>query len=306
MHGAGQLSTFTPKIMKQLFIKKKFNASARELIGQCNDIITIYSRDGYDLSLRQLYYQLVSKNIVENTEKSYKRVGSIISDARLAGLVDWDMILDRGRETHINSHWESPAEIIENCADSFYMDLWEEQPNHVEVMVEKQALEGVLLPVCKKEDVAFSANKGYSSSSALYEAGRRLARKRRAGKNLFVLYLGDHDPSGLDMTRDIQERLCLFSRSNVEVRRLALNRDQIDELNPPENPAKMTDSRAEAYVAEHGDSSWELDAIEPRRLAEIVKDAIAELRDEELWSEAESKVEQYKEQIREFAEKFKS
>ena len=278
--------------MKEHFVAKRFGQAALDLIDTINEILDDYEADGYDLSLRQLYYQLVSRNIVSNTEQSYKRVGDIVSDARLAGLIDWDMIKDRGRETVINSHWTSPGDIIETCAKQFRIDLWADQPCYVEVMVEKQALEGVLEPVCRSLDVPFTANKGYGSSSLLYEVGKRLATKRRfergggRSRSLHILYLGDHDPSGIDMTRDVKQRLELFSECYVEVQRLALNMDQIQKLRPPENPAKLTDSRANAYVQRFGRSSWELDAVEPKALARLVTDAVAELRDEKRWKAA--------------------
>lgn len=278
--------------MKERFIAKRFEPESMELLAQCVVILERYEAQGYDLSLRQLYYQLVAANIIANNERNYKNVGNLISDARLAGLVDWDMIKDRGRETHISTHWDSPAQIVDAAARGFRIDRWEGQPAHVEVMVEKQALEGVLLPVCRELDVPFSANKGYSSSSALYETGRRLRDAHETstddadGREIVVIYLGDHDPSGIDMSRDVKDRLELFSGYRVRLERIALNMDQVEELNPPENPAKLTDSRAASYIAEFGRSSWELDAIEPAALADLVRKAVIRERDEKLWNKA--------------------
>lgn len=273
-------------IMKEAFITKRFNRQSMALIEVVNQILDDYDAAGYDLSLRQLYYQLVARNIVPNTEKSYKNIGKLVSDARLAGLVDWSMIRDRGRITRHNPHWDLPDSIIRACASQFALDMWANQENYVEVMVEKQALEGVLIPVCQEWDVPFSANKGYTSSSAIREASKRYLAKQREGKSLHVIYLGDHDPSGIDMSRDIDDRFELFTRgSGVEVHRVALNMDQIKVLNPPPNPAKMTDSRASDYVARFGRKSWELDAIEPRKLAKLVEDAIRDLIDDDAWEE---------------------
>lgn len=272
--------------MKECFEDIAMQGERLKLVEIINGILAEYEQQGYDLSLRQLYYQLVARDIVPNTEQSYKRIGSVVSDARLAGLIDWDMIKDRGRQTVIPGHWQSPAEIVDAAARQFRIDKWEQQDNHVEVFVEKQALEGVLEPVCRELDVPFTANKGYSSSSALYESGKRLAQHADEGRELHVLYLGDHDPSGIDMTRDVQERLEQFARSEVHVVRLALNMDQIQLYNPPENPAKTTDSRAAAYISRFGESSWELDALNPSVLANLVRQAVGGLRDERLWLEA--------------------
>ena len=292
--------------MKQLFISKKFSRDSAEKIVLVNGILSEYARLGYDLTLRQLYYQLVARGHIENSLQSYKRIGDLVSNARLAGLVDWEMIKDRGRTTVTNSHWEDPAEILEACAQSFAIDKWDNQIVHVEIMVEKQALEGVLIPVCKELDVRFAANKGYSSSSAMYETGRRLQRYYSAGKSIYLLYLGDHDPSGIDMTRDVRERLVMFSGVEVHVRRLALNYDQVEVLQPPENPAKESDSRYQAYADEFGESSWELDAIEPRSLATIVRDAVTALRDPDLWDDAVEKETQMRRELRQMADDYRS
>jgi len=125
----------------------------------------------------------------------------------------------------------------------------------------------------------------------MYETGQRLARQLSYGKEVVIIYLGDHDPSGMDMTRDVEERSLMFSGASFDagdallVDRAALNMDQIHELDPPENPAKMTDVRAPAYVARYGHSSWELDAIEPRKLAELVGETIAKYVDDDAWEE---------------------
>ncbi len=291
--------------MKEFFIARNFSDQTKGLIVTVNSILDEYRAAGYTLTLRQLYYQLVSRAIIENSVQSYKRVGNIVSDARLAGLIDWEMIEDRGRVTQFPPHWNDPAEIVEAAANQFAVDKWEDQENYAEVMVEKDALSGVLLPVCRRLDVGFTANRGYSSSSALYEAGKRMAQRIDDGKTVWVFYLGDHDPSGVDMTRDVLERLEMFSGANIEVKRLALNMDQIEKLNPPENPAKETDSRAAAYIAKFGESSWELDAVEPRQLDRIVTRAVRDLLDEDLWDAAVAREKQMKRELQAFVKAYR-
>lgn len=271
----------------EAFIQKRFSASSLDLIRRANAVIAAYQQQGYDLSLRQLYYQFVSRNWIENTERSYKRLGSVIDDGRKAGLIDWTAIKDRGRVPVIHSTWNDAAEMMRAAANSHRLDKWEEQPAYVEVMVEKQALEGVLAPTCERLQVTFTANKGYTSASAMYEASKRFLHAHDQGKSLHVLYLGDHDPSGIDMSRDVDDRLYMFLRGRgVTVDRLALNWSQVQEYNPPPNPAKMTDSRAEGYVSRFGEESWELDALDPSVLAQLVNDAVLQVRDEALWEEA--------------------
>lgn len=290
--------------MRERFIEKNFRQQAIEKIHIINSILREYEAENYDLSLRQLYYQMVARGYIENSQKSYNRLGELVNDARLAGYIDWKMIKDRGRETISLPHWETPADIINDAASQFAIDRWKNQPNYIEVMVEKQALEGVLMPVCRNLDIKFTANKGYSSASALYETGQRLYEQLKAGKNIYILYLGDHDPSGIDMTRDIQERLSLFSYNPIQVMRLALNMDQIEILRPPENPAKETDSRYSGYIEKYGFSSWELDAIEPRALARIVIDAVEGLLDPDLWASAVNIENEMKKELEEIARNY--
>ncbi len=271
--------------MREKFVNMRLKPASLEKINTINAILSEYQAAGYDLSLRQLYYQLVARGNIENTQKSYKRTADLVNNARLAGLIDWGMITDRGRETMTPATWSGPGEIIRQAASQFRLDYWQSQGNYLEVMVEKQALEGVLIPVCDEWGVRFTANKGYCSSSTLYEVGKRIAAIG-TDKTCSILYLGDHDPSGLDMTRDVKERLTMFSRSPVNVERLALNHDQIIALNPPQNPAKDTDARYREYLAKYGPVSWELDAIEPRALADLVTAAIkAKITNPQAWNE---------------------
>ena len=290
--------------MQELFVNHVFSLESTEMINRVNMILEEYESQGYRLSLRQLYYQLVARAIIPNTVQSYKRLGGIVSDGRLAGLIDWDMIEDRGRETITPPMWHDPAEIVEAAAQQFAIDRWSDQPNHVEVIVEKAALEGILIPVCRELGIRFTASRGYCSQSVMYEIGKRLGEKGRA-KWIHVLYLGDHDPSGIDMTRDVADRLMMFSGRGVVVARLALNIDQVKEWNPPENPAKTTDSRYRAYMERFGASSWELDAVEPATLAGLVREAVVGLRDEVLYAEALDREQGMKNELEDFVQEYR-
>lgn len=272
--------------MKIAYIEKTFHQKSLDLIDICNDVISDYESRGYTLTLRQLYYQLVSRDLIANKQKEYSRLGSIVSDARLAGLISWDSIEDRTRNIQKNSHWDSPEQIVKASINSYRIDRWENQPYHVEVWIEKDALIGVISRICRQLDVTHFSCRGYTSASEMWKAGYyRMRGAIRDGKQPVIIHLGDHDPSGIDMTRDIAERLALFSDYNVEVNRIALNRDQIELYNPPPNPAKLTDSRADGYIQLHGYSSWELDALDPDVLSNLVENAVLDLRDEDLWDE---------------------
>lgn len=268
-----------PKIC---YVEKAFRDSSLAIIKKANEIIDNYADQGFDLTLRQLYYQFVSRGLIPNSDREYKRLGSIINDARLAGLIDWNHITDRTRNVRMNSHWEDPGEIIHSAAHSFAVDKWKDQPYRPEVWIEKDALVGVISDVCNRHDIPYFSCRGYTSQSEMWGAARRLLEHDRNGQRPLILHLGDHDPSGIDMTRDIDERLELFM-GGLKVNRLALNMSQVEEYDPPPNPAKVTDSRASGYISRFGASSWELDALEPAVIAGLIENAILGIRDEDAW-----------------------
>lgn len=274
------------------YIERDFNEVQRTIILQANSIVDEYTRQGFSLTLRQLYYQFVARGWTDgwktgaNSQKSYNRIGNIVSDARMAGLISWTAIEDRTRYLQGTSTYESIAQALASARAGYATDLWHNQEWRPEVWVEKEALAGVVGGICGQLRVNFFACRGYASMSALWEAGQRLHRYVMRGQRPIIFHLGDHDPSGLDMTRDNQERLSLFAGGPVQVVRLALNMDQVQHYNPPANPAKVTDSRAASYMEEHGESSWELDALSPAVIAELIRDAVLRLRDPGLWDEA--------------------
>lgn len=288
-----------PKI-KYLHLPILKNQTQLAVVGHANDIIAEYQAQGFVLTLRQLYYQFVSRDLIPNNMREYKKLGGIINDARLAGLIDWSALEDRTRNLQQLSHWNSPTEIIDACAGQYRIDKWADQPVHVEVWIEKDALVGVIEGVCNELDVPYFSCRGYTSQSEMWSAGRRLRHFERA----IILHLGDHDPSGIDMTRDIRTRLEMFSGDNVEVKRIALNDDQIQTYNPPPNPAKTTDSRAADYIARYGQESWELDALEPRTIAALIRDEIEAVRDDGEWALAESKEAAARDQLKAIAEHY--
>jgi hypothetical protein len=270
------------------------------LIGRVNGIIDEYNAAGYSLTLRQVYYQLVARGVIPNNERSYKNVGQLISTGRLAGLIDWYAIEDRTRYIRSLPHWNDPAEIVASAANQYRIDLWETQPKYVEIWVEKDALIGIIEQTARKYDVPCFSCRGYTSQSEMWSAAQRIMDASKQGERpCTIIHLGDHDPSGIDMTRDIRERLALFGAESCEmtINRIALNMDQITEYNPPPNPAKLTDTRADKYIAEFGDTSWELDALEPGKLHDLVSHTIERYIDVALMDEAKERQRQEKEQL---------
>lgn len=291
--------------MKEKFIHKDFHANSLAQIQLINEILDEYKVQGFDLSLRQLYYQLVVRNYIPNTKGSYKNLGNLLRNARLTGFVDWSMIVDRSRSQIVNPYWRDPKDILDDAVDWFHVDPWDNQPVHMEVMIEKDALSGILVPVTRQQGIYFTATIGYPSISILHRMSKRLLRYLDEGKDIYILHMADHDPSGIDMTRDLADRLKMFTSYPVAVERLALTSIQIKRYDPPENPVKLKDTRANTYVAEHGYSSWELDALEPTVLAELVNNFVDEHRDEDLWQESLDEEEEMRKSLSTFVDTWK-
>jgi len=251
---------------------------------QAQEILKDYRRQGYVLTVRQLYYQFVSKDLLENNEKNYKMLISTITKARLAGLISWHAIEDRNRGAVTYRSEESEENVLSGIEYGLSYDHWARQEHYVEVWVEKDALSSVIEKPCGKYGVPYLACKGYLSASEMWRAGQRFEKAIEDGKKCVIIHLGDHDPSGLDMTRDNQERMNLFTQNmGVDLRRIALNIDQIEQYAPPPNPAKVTDSRSVDYIKQYGNKSWELDALEPKVIDALITKEIKGMIDQDRW-----------------------
>jgi len=263
--------------------------SPREAIEIANKILSDYDDDGYTLTLRQLYYQFVSQGITsENTERAYKNLGNLITKARNNGLLSWYGIEDRGRSlSGLYRHEEDDRQVVYGLEGLLSLDFWKRQETYIEVWVEKNALIRVVGKACDPLKIPFMACKGYLSASEAWRAGRRFMRKRDEGKNCVMIHLGDHDPEGLDMTRDNEARLLKYSEGYVDVQRIALNMDQIQQYNPPPNYAKASSSRFDKYVDEFGEECWELDALEPKVIVDLIERAIEPYIDRDIWNAVE-------------------
>jgi len=269
-----------------------------------SSICAEYAAQGYDLTLRQLYYQFVARDYLPNNQRSYKNLGVTIDRARKAGLLDWDYITDRTRNLRGFHTVDTPGELISEQEAAYFIDLWQDQERRVEVWVEKEALAGVVARSAGRYSADFFSCRGYVSQSELHAAALRHRHYQAQGQRVTVIHLGDHDPSGIDMTRDIEDRLTMFGAATI-VDRIALNRDQIDEFNPPPNPAKLTDSRARGYIDEHGASSWELDALDPDTLDQLIRSRIeANITDPESFADQRARQQRGRAMLAEVADRW--
>lgn len=287
--------------MKEKFRETNFKPESLTRIRQANDIIVEYRAAGLVLTLRQLYYQFVSRNIIPNVERSYKNLSALLNDARVAGLVDWNAIEDRVRQPVVPSEWTSISALVESAVGAFRLPRWEGQDYYAELWVEKDALAGVLEPLGREFHVTVMVNRGYSSASAMYDSASRF-KAEQDGKTCRLFYLGDFDPSGEDMVRDIRDRLRLFE-ADVEVTKIALTPAQIEEYRPPPNPAKTTDPRSADFIAKNGATSYEVDALPPDVLQGIIRDSLESVLDREMYEAVIEREEEGKEKLTKAAAK---
>ena len=247
--------------------------ATQELIDNANAILAGYSGE---MTLRQVYYQLVANFAYENTEKKYKALSGHLTNARVHGLVDGARIIDRTRQVGRPYGYADLADFMATVRHSFQRSRWQDQPEYVEVWVEKDALAGVFEPVTRSFGLRLAVCRGFPSYPAIRDAALRYQREERAGRPLTMLYFGDHDPSGKDIPRSVRDNLADWFDVYVEPQIVALTGEQVDEYDLPPVPAKRSDSRAPAFIAEYGDRSVELDALPPDVLQAMIREAIEE------------------------------
>jgi hypothetical protein len=267
--------------MKQQYRKIKFRKKNLILLEKIKEILKEYDQKGIKVTLRQLYYQLVARDIIPNQIKEYTKLSGLLTNARYSGVIDWDAIEDRTRIPKIPNTFKDINHLLDVAKRSYQLNRWKGQKYYIEIWTEKDAISSVIQPLCKKYQVCVSVNRGYSSASSMYESAQRFLEQE---KTKILLYLGDHDPSGLDMDRDIQTRLNEFG-VDVEVIRIGLTSEQIKKYNPPTNPAKLKDPRSKWYVENFGYISREIDALKPEVLQELIKSSILKFLDLEKYEQ---------------------
>lgn len=261
--------------MKMAYRNQRIGTKRMAVIEVCNEILDEHIARGYRLTLRQLYYQLVTENIIANKTQEYQKLGATMVVARMNGLVDWEVIEDRIRQPYLPYYVNSIKEVPQDTISYYRLNRQENQPYHMEIWAEKGAVSTILSKVSSHYHIRLMINRGYSSCSAMRKSSKRLCD----GRSVKILYVGDHDPSGLDMLRDIEDRLEEFELENFEVIPVALTMEQVKQYKPPENPTKINDPRAIWYMQNYGQASWELSALKPWDLELIVSDAVEEFLD---------------------------
>ena len=208
------------------------------------------------MTVRQVYYQLVSRQVIENNRGQYQAVSNLLVDARQEGIIPWDWIEDRLRRPRAVSMWDDLADFARTVRHAYRRDVWASQPEYLEVWLEKDALAGIFEDALNRYGVTLCVGRGYDGWDSIHKAAERFGIDKR----VTVLYFGDFDPSGEDMVRSLRERLAELG-AEPEIVKCALTFGDVARYNLPPDFTKATDTRRAAFVAKYGDLAVELDAL---------------------------------------------
>lgn len=257
----------------------------RAIVDAAIAVLTEYDDAGFSVTLRQLFYRLVSDGVLTNTLRQYQYLGRYINTVKEAGEIDWNWVEDITRYVRGRQRYRSTTELLTEMVETWHMDFWQGQSLRPEVWIEKDALLSIIAPVCNEFDVPYYSLRGWGRPSDKFEAAQRYSRYAKLGQRSVILHAGDHDPTGLSATENIEKEIPKYMHELagiefVNVRRIGLNREQIKQLTLAPNKIgedgdKNKESRWDAYVQKTGTrDTWELDALRPTVLQDIIRDEI--------------------------------
>jgi len=263
--------------MRRQFVYVKRHKKIQEEIDMAAEVIAGYYEQGYRMTVRQVFYQLVARNKIANSLWWYNRIVERVKMGRLDGVIDWDAIEDRARQPHLQYCVADIGQALEDTIAQYKLDRQEAQPKRLEVWCEKRAVEGILKPVCEKYHIPLLIGGGAFSLTCRKAAADRLSYEARP---ITILYIGDYDPAGITFRKNIEDSFDMFGVEDFEVVMIALTKEQVIEHNLPPQPVKQSDCRAEQWRETEGEDVCELDALGPDLLKEIIEEAISERLDD--------------------------
>ena len=245
-----------------------------DLISAAREILELQN----PMTLRQTYYQLVAKHIIDNNKNEYQKLSNALVWARQQELIPWEWIEDRTRQPRQTNMWSDLTDFFETVKSAYKKDVWASQENYIVVWVEKDALSGIFQRAVDIYGVTLIVGRGYNSWSVKKELADMF---RSYGKEPVVLYFGDFDPSGEDIYRDIEESFGFFQISLKKIEKVSLTKNDIDKYNLPADFAKKSDTRSKKFIAKNGDMAVELDALPVDILRGKIKNGIEKYLDME-------------------------
>ena len=290
----------------------KYNQKITKKQMLIDESIKIISRYTTKLTLRQIYYRLVTKLIISNTKSEYKYLSRALVDGRLSGAIDWEDMEDKTRDFSMGDRalWDAKEwfdfslDRFKDAGDDYRFPHWYKQPEYVEVWCEKEALENLFLSQTRKYRVVCGISRGYPSIAWLRDASIRIKDALAHPEHIFekatIFYFGDFDPTGKDIERNIKDRLQKTFLTDVNVECVAITPAQIKKYKIPSIMTKTSDARAKAHIQKYGAvSSVELDALEPDVLEKMIADSILSKFDDSIPPTFEEEEEELRGDIRE-------
>jgi len=239
----------------------------------------------HPMTLRQVFYRLVAAQVIENRQNRYKSLSRVLVKGRQDGTIPWEWIEDRLRRPRAVGMWSDLNHFGEAVVDGYRRDVWPNQPDYVEVWLEKDALSGIFERALRPYGVTLNVGRGYDSWSSIWAAAQRYERRRAEdGTDTTILHFGDFDPSGQDMVRSLKERLAFFGCWPI-IEKIAITAEDIERYDLPPNPAKLSDSRSDGFIARHGNNCVELDALPPEILSKMIVEEVEASMDLEALAE---------------------
>ena len=247
-----------------------------DLLNHVKAVLDEY-RDHLPLTIRQIFYRLVGSRGYDKTERAYARLCDVLGRARRAGMIPFGAIRDDGTILRTPQAWDSADEMVAAAiaaAENFRLDRQRGQPARLIICVEAAGMVPQIERIADPYGIPVHSSGGFDSLTAKHALARLLARWRCA----WVLHVGDHDPSGVHVFSSLTEDVTAMAErlnmsAEIEFARLAVTPDQAVAMNLPSAPPKPTDRRA--FAGE----TWQVEAIPPDALAEIVEQAILTRRD---------------------------
>jgi hypothetical protein len=255
--------------MKLIYTSKCFQRKTLKRIGAINRILNEYAKQGYQMTVRQLYYQMVSRKIIPFDNREYNKLITLIANGRNAGLIDWDHIVDRSRDSYQVPLFDSVSDALQQAADNYHIDLWEDMPTMPVIWYEKAGLAQIIGRVASKYNIEHMATRGENSLTWLHQVSQQTD---------IILYLGDHDGHGVQISDGMAAKVKMYSNGGTTLKRIGISLDHGEEINAPKIPLKDVTNLSFDYRQRFGCGyGYEIDALDPKQLIDLIEEEIESL-----------------------------